>query len=429
MPVLEGKQSLITLADWLSYLEGLHPSAIEMGLGRVSQVASRLLNLDQLPPVITVTGTNGKGSTVMSMEAIALAHGQRVGTYTSPHLLRYNERVRINGESVSDQALIESFQAIESARGDISLTYFEFGTLSALWLFAKADLGLLLLEVGLGGRLDAVNIVDPDVAVITSIALDHEAWLGTTREQVCFEKAGIRRTAIPLVCGDRNPPETLFSLCQSTQTPLYLLGRHFDVQVSDPQNLNIKSIPVWSVPANALLPDNMACALQALSLSQVFPLDDALCKSALTTLIIPGRRQQLQSNPAVFVDVGHNPHAAVSLHDWIQNAFRKPGSGRVIALVGMLSDKDYVGTLRALTGCVDLWQPVTLSGPRGLSGEALAITLREQGAKVLAPQLSPVQGLGKILEQAQRNDTIIAFGSFYTVSDLLAHYASGAHGN
>lgn len=421
---------LTTLADWLSYLEGLHPSTIEMGLGRVSQVASRLLNLDNLPPVITVTGTNGKGSTVMSMEAIALAHGQRVGTYTSPHLLRYNERVRINAESVSDQALIESFRAIESARGDISLTYFEFGTLSALWLFAKAKLDLLLLEVGLGGRLDAVNIVDPDVAVITSIALDHEAWLGTTREQVCFEKAGIRRTAVPLVCGDRNPPDNLLSLCESTQTPLYLLGQQFDVQVGTGPLLTIDTdIPLWSVPANALLPNNMACALQALVLADVFALDDRTTIRALATLTIPGRRQQLQSNPSVFVDVGHNPHAAASLRDWIQASFKGPDCGRVIALVGMLSDKDYLGTLQALVGCIDLWQTVSLSGPRGLSGEVLAITLQEQGAKVFAPELSPVRGLSKILEQAEMNDTIIAFGSFYTVSDLLAHYASGAHGN
>lgn len=422
-------QTLTTLADWLRYLEGLHPVAIEMGLARVSQVAARLLNIDALPPTITVTGTNGKGSTVMSMEAIALAHDQRVGTYMSPHLLRYNERVRINGEMVSDLALIESFRAIENARGDISLTYFEFGTLSALWLFSRAPLDLLLLEVGLGGRLDAVNIVDPRVAVITSIALDHEAWLGNTREQVCFEKAGIRREGVPLVCGDRHPPDNLFDLCDTTHTPLYLLGCHFDVQVGGTSLRSGQPPPVWSVPNNALLPGNMGCALQALSLASVFALDERRTMQALATLIIPGRRQRLQAQPAVYVDVGHNPHAAQSLREWIQASFRAPGSGRVIGLVGMLSDKDYLGTLQALVGCLDLWQPVTLSGPRGLAGETLAITLRQQGAQVMAPQGAPVDGLCKILEQAQNSDTIIAFGSFYTVSDLLAHYASGAHGN
>lgn len=432
--------ALTTLEAWLQYLEGLHPVTIEMGLDRVSNVAASLLDLHKLPPVITVTGTNGKGSTVMSVEAIALAHGQSVGTYMSPHLLRYNERVRINGDMVTDAALIESFEAVEKARGDISLTYFEFGTLSALWLFARARLDLLVLEVGLGGRLDAVNIISPCVAVITSIALDHQSWLGDTREQVCFEKAGIRRHHVPLVCGDRHPPSNLFPLCEATHTPVFLLGRDFDVQaVEPPLEINARTAVVahmpmqggtlWHVPRSSLLPGNMACALQALHLAGVFALDASRTWAALAALTIPGRRQQLQSSPAVFVDVGHNPHAAVSLSEWIGGALRRDRNGRVIALVGMLSDKDYAGTLAVLVPHVDLWQPVTLDGLRGLSGEMLAQLLRQQGASVLPAESSPLEGLSKILEQASNNDTIIAFGSFYTVSDLLAHYASGAHGN
>lgn len=418
-------QPLTTLDAWLRYLEGLHPTSIEMGLERVARVAEHLLDLTLLPPVITVTGTNGKGSTVMSMEAVAQAQGLQVGTYTSPHLLRYNERVRIRGDVVSDAQLLESFAAVEAARQEISLTYFEFGTLSALWLFARAKLDLLVLEVGLGGRLDAVNIVDPCVSVITSIALDHESWLGNTREQVCYEKAGIRRAGRPVVCGDRNPPRNLFTLCEETRSPLYLIGRDYEA--------NVEGAPVqsaignaWHVPRTALLPDNMATALQALLLSKVCELSDCHVQKALASLEIPGRRQRMQQQPAVYVDVGHNPHAAASLAEWVRSGLS--GGGRIKAVVGMLSDKDYAGTLAALAGVVDVWQPVSLEGPRALSGNALAEVLIDLGAHVLAPAETPVKGLCKILEQSDNSDTIIVFGSFYTVSDILAYYAHGAHG-
>lgn len=433
-----------TLDEWLRRLESLHPTTIELGLDRIRQVATRLLNIDTLPPAITVTGTNGKGSTVMSMEVVALAHGQQVGTYLSPHLLRYNERVRIDGCAVTDSALIESFKAVEAARAEVSLTYFEFGTLSALWLFSRANLSLLLLEVGLGGRLDAVNIVDPRVAVITSIALDHQDWLGDTREQVGYEKAGIRRAGVPVVCGDRLPPPNIAQLCTESRSTLYLLGRDFDAVVlpADSKTIGSKTssskttdsktignaLSHWQVPDNALLPGNMACALQALSLAQVFKLNVPVAFAALAALVVPGRRQRLQQSPPVYVDVAHNPHAAASLRDWIMQTHTLR-SGRVIALVGMLSDKDYIGTLDAMIGCIDLWQPVSLPGPRGLAGGALADALHDRGAKTLPPQTSPVAGLCKILEQVQNGDTIIGFGSFYTVSDLLSFYARGHHGN
>lgn len=423
--------SLATLDAWLQYLEGLHPTSIEMGLERVAGVAGRLLESAKLPPVITVTGTNGKGSTVMSIEAVAQAHGLRVGTYMSPHLLRYNERVRIAGTSVTDEQLIESFEAVEAARQATSLTYFEFGTLSALWLFARANLSLLVLEVGLGGRLDAVNIVDPCVSVITSIALDHESWLGNTREQVCFEKAGIRRAQLPVVCGDRSPPANLFALCEETSSPLYLLGRDYEAKTDEEQVIPVApafDVAVrWRVPKTALLPGNMATALQALSLAGVCKLSDPLVAQALRSLVIPGRRQQLQQAPAVYVDVGHNPHAAASLAEWIQ-ASLSGRKGHIKAVVGMLSDKDYQGTLAALAHVVDIWQPVSLAGPRALSGDVLAEVLSRQGARVLLPANNPIEGLCKILEQSANDDTIIVFGSFYTVSDVLAYYANGAHG-
>jgi dihydrofolate synthase/folylpolyglutamate synthase len=420
-------KTLPTLDAWLQYLEGLHPTSIEMGLDRVATVARRLLDLAGLPPTITVTGTNGKGSTVMSIEVVAKAHGLRVGTYLSPHLLRYNERVRIDGHCVTDEQLIESFEAVEAARQDISLTYFEFGTLGALWLFARAQLSLLVLEVGLGGRLDAVNIVDSRVAVITSIALDHESWLGNTREQVCFEKAGIRRTQCPVVCGDRDPPPNLFALCGETASPLHLLGRDYDAHAmgSEPAAINFAGSR-WCLPRTRLLPDNMATAMQALLLANVCMLNERTLQEALAQLVIPGRRQCLQTRPAVYVDVGHNPHAAVSLAKWIQSELR--GEGSVTAIVGMLGDKDYQGTLAALVDVIDLWQPVDLAGPRALAGQRLGEVLQHQGCNVLPAAGSPVEGLRKILERSNESDTIIVFGSFYTVSDILAFYANGAHG-
>ncbi len=420
-------QTLTTLDAWLQYLEGVHPTSIEMGLDRVATVARRLLDLSGLPPTITVTGTNGKGSTVMSIEAVAQAHGLRVGTYLSPHLLRYNERVRIDGHCATDEQLMASFQAVEAARQDISLTYFEFGTLGALWLFARAQLSLLVLEVGLGGRLDAVNIVDSRVAVITSIALDHESWLGNTREQVCFEKAGIRRAHCPVVCGDREPPTNLFALCDESASPLYMLGRDYEARVMGNDHTASKIAGArWCLPRTGLLPDNMATAMQALSLANVCSLNEHILLESLAQLVIPGRRQHLQSRPAVYVDVGHNPHAAASLAAWIRSELR--GEGRVTAIVGMLADKDYQGTLSALVDVIDVWQPVDLAGPRALAGARLGEVLENLGGKVLATAGNPVEGLRKILERSNESDTIIVFGSFYTVSDILAFYANGAHG-
>lgn len=418
-----------TLADWLHYLERLHPSAIDMGLERVREVAYRLLDLSALPPSVTVTGTNGKGSTVLTMESVALAHSVKAGAYLSPHLLRYNERVRINGIAATDRALIESFEAVEIARQSTSITYFEFGTLSALWLFARANLDVLFLEVGLGGRLDAVNIVQPAVSIIASIGLDHADWLGNTLEEVCYEKAGIRRTGIPLVCGEASPPDNLYALTAETSTPLCLLGR--DYGFSGETGVKLVSVAEnnWKLPDSPILPSNMACGLQALKLLDLFPLDSTIVHRTLSRLRVQGRRQLLQHLPEVYVDVAHNPHAAASLKTWIEEKLKTTGEGRIIALVGMLADKDYTGVLETLNTSIDLWQPVTLSSGRGLNGEVLASILTNMDARCLPVQSSPVHGLIKVLEHADKNDTIVAFGSFYTVSDILSYYPSESHGS
>lgn len=222
-----------SLADWLSYLEQLHPTAIDMGLERVRVVADRLGLTRPAPKVITVTGTNGKGSTCTFLAALLSGQGLRVGVYSSPHLLRYNERVRIAGEQAGDDQLCVAFEAVEQARGEVSLTYFEMGTLAAFWLFERAQLDAAVLEVGLGGRLDAVNLVDADVAVITNVGLDHAEWLGTTRDSVATEKAGIMRTGRPVVCGDLQPPLPLLQRARQLGAPLSLRGRDYDLAVTD----------------------------------------------------------------------------------------------------------------------------------------------------------------------------------------------------
>lgn len=261
-----------TLGDWLAYLEQLHPSAIDMGLARSQEVASRMGLGKPAPRVITVTGTNGKGSTCAFVASLLRAQGLTVGVYNSPHLLRYNERVQINGVEATDAQLCEAFAAVDAGRGEISLTYFEVGTLAAFWLFQRADLDAVVLEVGLGGRLDTVNLVDADVALVTSIGVDHADYLGNTRESVAFEKAGIFRQGAPALCGDLNPPQPLLDKVRELNCPLFLRGRDFDLGVTernwqwrgvDPQG---RAIELHDLPLLDLPMENAALALQAYAL-------------------------------------------------------------------------------------------------------------------------------------------------------------------
>ena len=261
-----------SLGEWLAYLEQLHPSAIDMGLERSREVAQRLGLGKPAPLVVTVTGTNGKGSTCAFLASLIAAQGQRVGVYSSPHLLRYNERVLLDGREASDEELCQAFAAVEAARGEISLTYFEMGTLAAFWLFERAQLDAVVLEVGLGGRLDAVNLVDADLALITSIGLDHADWLGDTRESVAFEKAGIMRAGMPALCGDLDPPQPLLEQAVTLDTPLFLRGRDYDLSVqaqdwswygldAQGQVLRLEQLPLLDLPM-----ENAALALQAYAL-------------------------------------------------------------------------------------------------------------------------------------------------------------------
>ena len=410
-----------SLAGWLTYLEALHPKTIELGLARV-QTVKVALQLNPAFPVVLVGGTNGKGSACAYLEAMLNAAGYRVGLYTSPHLLRYNERVRINGRDADDAALCAAFAAVEAARGAVSLSYFEFGTLAAVWLFARAEVDVAILEVGLGGRLDAVNVFDPDCAIVTSVAIDHTDYLGDTREQIGFEKAGIFRAGRPAICGDVHPPQSLLQHAVSIAADLRAIGTAFEVV---PQadgwhyrgQREYRDLPNPAMAGGYQL-DNAACAIAALeTLNQRLPVPAAAIRQGLQAARVAGRFQVLAGPPEVVLDVAHNPHAAQAL---AANLQARPCTGRTLALWAMLADKDIAGVAQALQPEVDEWLLAGLDVPRGASAQTLHEAL--DGIAVSAPVTcceSVAAAWRLACERARENDRICAFGSFYTVAQVL----------
>lgn len=442
-----------SLADWLHYLETLHPVGIDMGLERVSQVAKRmgLLESPIAPRVITVAGTNGKGSTLAMMDAIARAHGLRAGTYTSPHLLRYNERVTINGQEAEDSLLVAGFNEVEAARlqsPSISLTYFEAGTLCALWCLAQAKLDVALLEVGLGGRLDAINIIDADVGVVTTIAQDHANFLGTDIDQIGREKAGIFRPLKPAVLGSQSLPSSVAETAVEMAAPVYRLGTafshaeftHADVNYSTdecagetwetssvPPMANAAAAWCWhglaadgetisldGLPDPGLPIDNAATALQALLLSGL-RLSRSACVNAFRTVSLPGRMQWLGQ---WCLDVGHNPHAAGYVAHRLP---MPPAGGRQWALIGMLNDKDADGVIDALFPRITDWVCVTLEGERGRPAAELAERIALRGGQIRFCAASPEEGVSAMAQWLTPKDRVLATGSFFTVAALLAN--------
>ena len=413
-----------TLAEWLAYLETLHPKAIALGLDRVRAVASRL-PVSLSCPVITVAGTNGKGSTCALIERMFGADGYRVAMYSSPHLLRYNERVRIGGVEASDAALCEAFAAVEAVRADTPLTYFEFGTLAALWLFAKSRLDVLVLEVGLGGRLDAVNLVDADVAIVTSIGIDHVDYLGSTREDIGREKAGIFRRGRPAICADPDPPATLLDYAAAIDARLVRIGRDYGCVARGAQ------WDYWGpggarhgLPHPALRGAyqvaNAATALTATdALRERLPLSMGAVRSALVGVELPGRFQVLPGRPVTVLDVAHNPQAAHALADSLAGMGFHPCT---IAVFGMLADKDIDGVIAALAPRVDRWRVCTLPPPRGASAAALRQRLQAAGvaADAIREYADPSAAYAAAREEALEADRIIVFGSFVTVAAALS---------
>ena len=403
-----------TLAQWLEFIERQHPSTIALGLDRVAEVFKRL-KIELRCPVITVGGTNGKGSTCAMLESILRCAGYRTGLYTSPHLVRYNERVRIAGKDADDEALAEGFEAVEAARGETPLTYFEYGTLAAFWVFAQQKIEAAVLEVGLGGRLDAVNIVDSDCAVLTSVGIDHVDFLGPDRESIGREKAGIFRAGRPAVVAEPDPPRTVLDAAGEK----LLIGKDFGYTSGQGQ---------WSYwgpggtrpglahPAlrggNQLR--NASAALCALDcLREHLPLAMQEIRRGLAEVELPARFQTLPGRPQIVLDVAHNVQAARVLADNLGASGFAP---ETLAVCGMLRDKDIEGVLREMSPRITQWHLATLGGSRGATAEHLASFLTNQKTEKHA---SPAAAMESALKQAGENDKIVVFGSFLTVGEVI----------
>lgn len=406
-----------TLDDWLAYIEAMHPVEIDLGLDRVLIVLRKLFPSRPTARIVTVAGTNGKGSTIACLEALLRDKGRKVGTYTSPHLHRYNERVRVNGADVSDEELVEAFSRVEAARGKISLTYFEFGTLAAFLLLDKAGLDDWLLEIGLGGRLDAVNVLDPDLAIITSVDIDHIGFLGDNREVIGFEKAGIFRPGINAICADPQPPASVLQQARAQGVHLLRDGKGYSLEWNGEANtLTIGDGKVFRLPPSSLPSGSMAAALVAMSVLEP-DYDIAGGMDVLARVTVPGRMERLGDQPPVFADVGHNPHAARWLADEINR--QKTGTGKVYAVYAALADKDVEGVAGAMSAVVDGWYLAGLSVPRGLTGEALQQRINgELKPNAMVSVLDTVSGaVSAVLAQARPEDLVIIFGSFFTVGE------------
>ncbi len=419
-----------TLAEWLAFIERQHPASIALGLERVGQVRRRLA-LELTCPVITVGGTNGKGSTCAMLEAILRAAGHRTGLYTSPHLLRYNERVRIDAREASDAALCAAFAAVEQARGEVALTYFEFGTLAALWLFQRERPDAVVLEVGLGGRLDAVNVIDADCAVLVAIDVDHSEYLGATREAIGAEKAGILRAARPAVIADADPPQSVLQAARAVGAQLLRLGEAFGFEAQGAQwrywgpDGRRASLAHPALRGRAQLANAAAtiCALQ--SLHGRLPVSMQDVRQGLARVALPGRFQVLPGRPSVVLDVAHNPQAARTL---AANLGAAGYARETIGVLGMLGDKDIEGVVRAIAPRLTRWQLASLPGPRGARAEHLERVLRRCGVQSpLRCHPDPRAAFRAALEEAGDDDRIVVFGSFLTVGEVAAHLASTRH--
>jgi len=404
-----------SLNDWLCYLESIHPSDIELGLTRVKQVAQQLGLLSPRGKVVLVAGTNGKGSTCAFIEQMILATGATTGVFSSPHIIRYNERVRINGLELADQYHVDALRFVNHGRQQTQLTYFEFNTLAALKLMSDHNVDYLILEVGLGGRLDSTNIVDADLAVITSIDLDHQDWLGDTIELVGFEKAGIFRANQQVVCGEPNPPQSLQNHAQQLQCNIAYKGHDFGFDIAD-------NIWTWrsgddktvGLPATKLPMTNAATALEAFK-ALGLSLNDEKMRSVIANTSLPGRLQSISTKPEVVLDVAHNPQAGGYLASWLTTQ----DYPKVHCVCAMLGDKDSQSTLSVVAPAVDSWYFADLDCARGAKASQLAAHVDE--TTVVGNYSSVTAALAQAKLAAAPEDLILVFGSFFTVSEILSN--------
>nr|VFK19250.1 MAG: dihydrofolate synthase / folylpolyglutamate synthase [Candidatus Kentron sp. LPFa]VFK33577.1 MAG: dihydrofolate synthase / folylpolyglutamate synthase [Candidatus Kentron sp. LPFa] len=416
------------LSDWLAWQETLHYKTVDFDLERIGRVAARLGKDTKLPfSIISVAGTNGKGSCVALLESIFGRAGYRVGAYTSPHLLRYNERIRIMGHEVSDEALVEAFEEIDRARGDTTLTYFEFGTLAAVILFCRAKLDLVVLEVGVGGRLDAVNLFDADLALVTTVGIDHVAWLGQDREAIGREKAGIYRPGCPAICGDPDPPISLLDHARSIGAFLYRIGKDFSFSVGatgkwhwdSPKGNSYRDLPKPAL-AGRHQTQNAAAVLMAIeSIRDRFPISEEALRHGLDAAALPGRFQVFEGKEGItrILDVAHNPEAARMLARTLQDS---PCDGRTLAVFAILEDKDIEAVLRAMWPVVNAWYVSNLDTPRGGTARSIMMAMSRIDSNVHRHSANTVSdAYAMALRSAREGDRIVIFGSFHTVSEGL----------
>ena len=412
-----------SLPSWLASLESRHPKSIDLGLERSREVLQRMA-LQLACPVILVAGTNGKGSTCAYLEAVLQAAGYRTGLYTSPHLLRYNERVRIDAKDCSDEAIVTGLAAVEAARGKTSLTYFEHGTLGAAWQFAQANVDVAVLEVGLGGRLDAVNLFEPEVSIVTSVDLDHQDWLGADREAIGFEKAGIFRASKPAICADIQPPLSLRKHAHLIGANLQLIGQDFSYRRGtdnwqfDGHGQTLSGLPLPAMAGEYQLRNAAAALAGLLAAKDRLPLTEPAIHLGLRQAWAAARFQQVATHPQVILDVAHNPEAARALAG---NLRERPVAGRTLAVFALLADKDLAAVVSPLQDLIDAWYVCGLDGARARPADELA---RDLGQfipnKPIECYASPVEGYATARSAASENDRILVFGSFHTVASVLA---------
>lgn len=402
------------LATFLAYIERMHPKSIDLGLERIQQVY-RNLNLSLSALIITVGGTNGKGSTVALLESILFAAGYRVAAYYSPHLLKFNERIRLNGIDVDDTSLLDAFERVEQARQAIPLTFFEFTTLAAFLIFETFSPDFIVLEVGLGGRLDAVNLLDPKISVITSISLDHLEYLGSTREAIAHEKAGIFRKNCPVVCGDRDPPSSLLKQAAQLSCPISIQGRDFFMKLNGGGGDFYGENSYKQLKLPHFYPDNIATVLQLISLLQKeYAIAEEAIRQGLLTARLFGRFQFLSQN--WIVDVAHNPDSARVLAEKIQAVEATPSWH---AIVGMLKEKDHENTLRPLIPYIKTWHAIDLAGERATEAKDLAHQLEKLTKAPIFVYTEADSAIEAVEAVMSENERVIVFGSFLTVAVVM----------
>ena len=412
----------MNLTDWLGYIESIHPSTIDLTLERIKIVIERL-NLDISFPILTVGGTNGKGSTCSILESIYREAGYKVACYTSPHFLNFNERIKIQTLAVSDEVICEAFSRIESAREGVTLTYFEYGTIAAMIIFSEAHVDVAILEVGLGGRLDAVNVFDADCAIVTTVDLDHMDYLGHTREAIGFEKAGIYRPEKTAICGDFDPPQSLINYAEFIHADLKIIGKDFGYEAHhDSFDFLIDSTFVMNLPLPKLQGDfqlaNATNALMAVkAMEDKLPLTEISIQKGITLTLLPGRFQEVKKMPSLILDVAHNPQAARSLS---HNLKTHVVLGKTIAVFSILKDKDIFGVINELNLDIDDWFIAEIQNERAASIENISNTIQKINPSAHIETFKNIQEAYQFAsKEVRRNDRIIVFGSFFTVADIM----------